>query len=196
MKTLQVDPKHRELGVLINQNKKLVVSNSDQSALYEIAEVYLKEISWDEESTNRLTNDTRSDLKLTVTHGVTVSTTYSTEASLNATVGAEGKGLKAEIGGEFKVITTSSREQSQSEAIEYVLNPGETLYKYRRVYKLKIRKWWIAKYQNLERIVTEKDSYERTYAATVEDKVITDTRPSTTKFSGVQVIDMKPVQKA
>ncbi|KAF8683456.1 hypothetical protein RHS04_02013 [Rhizoctonia solani] len=194
--TLVADPKYGERGVLLRQTKDTVLYEQGQYSLDEVTEVYLKRVDW-EQVGRAYTNSDVSPVVNSYSFSETNSMCKERETSFSSGIGGVIKGIGINLGTEYKTITSDFSSTTNSQTVQYTVQPGETVYHYVKAYKLTVRKWWLVDlHGQANQVVTQDHSLNSTHLGIREGIIYREKRISTTRLSGSEVLPVGQIARS
>jgi len=126
---------------LVREVEKTIYDSPGDQALFMVHQVYCLGYRWEEiysyvNSTNKVY---KKDVEYTVETKVTTSNTD----EISASIGLQLEGVSVDIGGSHTTITEKEITSTSKESESIEVDPGTSVYFYRKVFSFRIRTWFI-----------------------------------------------------
>ncbi|CAE6453902.1 unnamed protein product [Rhizoctonia solani] len=180
-------------GILVHQTGTIILSEPTEEQLWEIVNVYLTEITWEEINPKyRLTNHTMAEMKYELGRMNDTSTT-------NSYFSANIRNVVFNFGDEWEDFSVGQDENEVPGKITVTILPGQTLYRYRRVFKFTLRTWWVMDDPHNKASCYIAGSSNKNkpapYYYYLKGQVAQGERMTVTPLTGGSALDMKPERK-
>ncbi|QRW24885.1 hypothetical protein RhiXN_11797 [Rhizoctonia solani] len=174
----------------------LLIPSMGQYSLDEVTEVYLKRVDW-EQVGRAYTNSDVLPVVNSYSFSETNSMCKERETSFSSGIGGVIKGIGINLGTEYKTITSDFSSTTNSQTVQYTVQPGETVYYYVKAYKLTVRKWWLVDlHGQANQVVTQDHSLNSTHLGIREGIIYREKRISTTRLSGSKVLPVGQIARS
>ncbi|CAE6472137.1 unnamed protein product [Rhizoctonia solani] len=194
VKYLVADPDHGKYGTLICQTINTPYSNPDKYYLYEIVEIFLKDIFYRPiENDSEVTNDTNEDMQVETKVDFAVKTPDGGEWGSRDQLATKVQTCDFTLGGELKALWDHAEMKVSPDSVKSTVKPGETLYRYRAVHRLEVRTWWIVDMYNTRSVFTTPEG--TTLAGNTEIVVVKGALATTTRLTHISGLYIEPIAK-